>query len=196
MAYFSCNICFLKQKGYQAVNCCINALLQLFTKLTIMKIFTYKMSLIRLSYALILGLLFTISACKKDNKEPEPDPVTLLKSKITGNWQLAKGTITEYDANGKVTYTEALPTGPPISFYDFQSTNVLVVTDERGKNEFPYELSVTGEGRSKILLDGYDDYEISSITATEMNWVRDINVTGDNQVFLKRQRTEVQFKKP
>jgi hypothetical protein len=148
-------------------------------------------------FQFIVVLLLLIAGCKKTNNadEPQADPVPALKAKVVAKWQLVGGSYTEYDANGKVINTSDLSGQNPIPVYDIQANDRFYVTDSREKREFFYTVSVTSEGKSRILIDSVEYYDITVINGTDMIWVRDITATANQIGTARRAYTEVRFKK-
>jgi len=154
---------------------------------------------IRLTYFcqfVVLGLLMLSVGCKKsNNSDDQPETAAALKTKIVAKWKLVGGSYTEYDANGTVVNTQDLSGQNPIPVYDFRENDRYYVTDSGDPREFFYTVSVTPEGKSRILIDSSQYYDITSINGTDMTWTSEIKAADDNPGTIRRAYTEVHFQK-
>lgn len=154
---------------------------------------------IRLTYFcqfVVLGLLMLSVGCKKsNNSDDQPETAAALKTKIVAKWKLVGGSYTEYDANGNVVNTQDLSGQNPIPVYDFRENDRYYVTDSGDPREFFYTVSVTPEGKSRILVDSSQYYDITSINGTDMTWISDIRAKDDQPGTIRRAYIEVRFQK-
>ncbi|QPH38906.1 SH3 domain-containing protein [Pedobacter endophyticus] len=151
----------------------------------------------------ILGLLMLLaisslmlSACKKKSAEDDQhESVSSLKTKLAGKWLLIKGLTTEYDVAGKVVRQEDISGTKPIPVYDFRENDIFYLSDYRGEKNFSYMPSVGADGRSKIVIDGGEDYDITLLNKTDMKWFRERKVPDEQPGVIRRAVMEVEFKK-
>ena len=151
---------------------------------------------VSLCQLMLVGLLMFSSGCKKSkDSNDQPMSAEVLKTKLVAKWKLVSGSYTTYDANGKVLNTQDL-SGPNLNpFYDFQENDKLYITDSREVREFYYTVSITAEGKMRILVDSAMYYDITSINGTDMNWTQDLTAKDDQPGNARRAHTEIHFQK-
>ncbi|TDO20272.1 hypothetical protein [Pedobacter duraquae] len=139
--------------------------------------------------------MLTISCKKSDGAADQPNTPAVLKTKILGKWKLIGGSYTTYDVNGKVVNTTDLGGRNPIPLYEFRDDDKLYVTDSGEQKVFFYTVSITAEGKMRILIDSAEYYDIGSINSTDMIWLQDLKAKEDEPGTIKTAHTEVRFQK-
>lgn len=155
-----------------------------------------KLRLMYLCQFMVLGLLMLSAGCKKsNNSDDQPETAAALKTRIVAKWKLVGGSYTEYDAQGAVVNTQDLSGQDPVPVYDFRENDRYYVTDSGDPREFFYTVSTTPEGKSRILVDSSQYYDITLINSTDMTWISEIKATDEQPGTIRRAYTEVHFKK-
>ena len=118
-----------------------------------------------------------------------------LKTKIVAKWKLVSGSYTTYDANGNVLNTQDLSGQNTAPIYDFQENDKFYITDSKEVRDFFYTVSVTSEGKMRILVESAQYYDITSINGTDMTWTQDLTAKDDQPGNVKKAHTEIHFQK-
>ncbi|MBE5318804.1 hypothetical protein IM793_06545 [Pedobacter sp. MR2016-19] len=149
---------------------------------------------------ILLAFVLLFSGCKKHDEVPQQDQLTLLKQKVSGEWEFTKGVYMEYDETGKVSYTENLPFESPKPWYDFRNPEILYLSDRYGRQAIGYKISISDNNISRIEIGekSYDiahTFNITNITDTNMTWVLEQRFDNAGPGFVSRVYTEYNFTK-
>nr|WP_067055443.1 hypothetical protein [Mucilaginibacter sp. L294] len=137
---------------------------------------------------LILSFSVVLFSCKKE-KTPE-DKLADAKQQVIGTWAVQSGSVTYYDAAGKVVKTEPADVDGGIQIQFVDATTVK--TSDSPNDPYPYTLT---NADGKIMLNVINvNYELK-VNSNTMSWSLESEYTDNNDDHIVKGILTIQFKK-
>ncbi|MFF5381158.1 hypothetical protein [Pedobacter suwonensis] len=144
----------------------------------------------------LLGTALMVSSCKKNGVgEEQLETAATLKGKVLGKWELSKGLITYYGANGQVINQEDLSGTKPAPVWDFRDNDILYQNDGGREKTFAYQVAIDANGKSKLIIDTDYDFNVNVVDQSNMKLFLERRLPDGQEGTIRRETMEIEFKK-